>query len=309
MSSPFSKRVGSQCVSVSLAELLQLAGYAKQLKLSALRIKSSQTGQHLSRLLGKGMEFAESRHYQAGDDIRCIDWRITARSGKAHTKLFTEEKERQILLWIDMRSSMFFATKGVFKSVQAALTASCIAWNTSLTGNRLGGFVFDNQNQYEFRPNLGKRSVLPLLHRLSEYGMHSKTLPAQNPIKIMEEAILSIQRVAVPGSLIFLLSDFRHLSTHAKDILMQVARNNDLCLCFFYDPFEENLPKNGGYSVTDGKNEIKLDQNNPISLKKYHELFMERKKQIISLSHHQHIHFIELSTQDDCFEILKKNFR
>jgi len=308
MSTLISKRSGAQCVSVTLTELLQLASYAKKLKLSALRIKSSQAGQHLSRLLGKGMEFAESRRYNPGDDIRCMDWRITARTGRAHTKLFTEEKERQILLWVDMRPSMFFATQGVLKSVQAALMAGYIGWNAALTGNRLGGFIFDNTNQYEFRPLLGKKSVLPFLQRLTEYGLHSSHHETQTPTKIMDEAILSIRRAATPGSLIFLLSDFRYLSQQAEEVLMQVARHNDLCLCFFYDSFEAHLPKKGSYFVTDGKKELQLNMSHEAGVRKYSEQFMKRKQQVMSLCNHQHIHFIELNTQDDCFEILKKNF-
>ncbi len=304
-----SKRTGKQCVSVTLPELLQLAGSAKQLNLSARRIRSTQTGQHLSRLLGKGMEFAESRGYQAGDDIRCIDWRITARTGRAHTKLFTEEKERQVLLWLDMRSAMFFATQGVFKSVQSSLLASYIGWNAALKGNRLGGFIFDDVNQHEFRPLLGRKSVLPLLQKLSEYEKPLKPILQKNAVETMDKAVLSIQRVASPGSLIFLLSDFRHLSSRARETLMQVARHSDICLCFLHDPFESTLPKKGGGRVTDRQSEVKLDLSQQASVLRYQELFLERKNQIKDLSHHQHIHMIEVSTEDDCYEVLKKNFR
>jgi len=309
MSDVITKRKGKQCVTVTLAELIQLATHAKQLKMSAKRVRSAQSGQHLSRLLGKGMDFAESRRYQIGDDIRCIDWRITARTGKTHTKLFTEEKERQVLLWIDMRSSMFFATQGVFKSVQAALMASYIGWNAALKGNRLGGFIFDDVNQHEFRPTLGRKSVLPLLQKLSEYERHLTKPDKLTATKNMDEAILSIQRVVSPGSLIFLISDFRHLSSNSRDILMQIARHSNLCLCFLHDTFEARLPKKSNYSVTDGQDEVKLNLNQLPMMQKYQELFLERKNQINSLSTHQHIHVIEVSTEDDCYEVLRTNFR
>lgn len=302
------KRTGPQCVSVSLPELLQLAALGKQLSLSALRRKSMQTGQRLSRLLGKGMEFAESRRYQAGDDIRCIDWRITARTGKAHTKLFTEEKERQVLLWVDMRAPMFFATQGVFKSVQAALLAGCVAWNAVQSGNRLGGLIFDDTHHHEFRPALGKKTLLPFFQQLSENTNTSNHKNKQSLIHI-DEAITSIARVATPGSLVFIISDFRHLSNEARDLLSQVAKHSDLCLCFVYDAFEAAFPKNNYYPLTDGKQELRLNAYDQRGLEKYHQQFKERKEKLQALGSCHHIHFMECSTEDDSFSLLKEHFR
>ena len=160
------KRTGQDVVFVDLQELLSLKGYARQFSLSALKIKSSNAGQRTSRLLARGMEFAESRRYLPGDDVRNIDWRVTARIGKAHTKLFSVEKERQVILSVDMRSSMFFATKGVFKSVQAALMAAYVGWNATESGDRLGGLIFDDVGYFECKPALGKRGLLPFFKAL-----------------------------------------------------------------------------------------------------------------------------------------------
>lgn len=302
------KRTGTECVSITLSELLQLSKNARQLSLSALRVRSAQSGQHLSRLLGRGMEFAESRRYQPGDDIRAIDWRVTARTGKPHSKLFTAEKERQVLLCADMRSSMFFATQGVFKSVQAALLLGYITWAAVQTGNRLGGLIFDNENQFEFRPAMGKRGALPFLQRLAE----SATFPNKNrepsSIPTMEHAITTIKRLATPGCMLFVISDFRHLSPYARDLLTQISAHSDLNLCFLYDPFETALPKNGIYPVTNGDKELQLHTHNKKIIAQYQEQFIERKTQISSLSHHRHIHFMECSTEQDPFEQLKENF-
>lgn len=301
------KRIGAQCVSVSLSELLQLARSARQLSLAALRIKSSRSGQHLSRLLSRGMEFAESRRYLAGDDVRNMDWRVTARTGKPHMKLFAAEKERQVLLWVDMRTPMFFATKGVFKSVQAALMAGYISWNAALTGNRLGGMIFDDESHFEFRPTLGKRGVLPFLQRLAESANFSqrKNLPF---LPSMDHAIASIQRVASPGSLIVVISDFRYLTSNARDTLIQISRHSDLCLCFVYDPLEVALPKNGYYPVTKEDRELKLNTFNKQSLEKYHFQFVERRDRVKTLMGQSHVHFMECSTEEDCFGVLKKHF-
>lgn len=301
-------RTGSQCVSVSLPELLQLSNHARQFSLSALRNANSQSGHHLSRLLGRGMEYAESRRYQAGDDIRNMDWRVTARTGKPHTKLFAAEKERPILLWVDMRASMFFATKGVFKSVQAALMMGYMAWNAIQTGNRLGGMIFDDANQYEFRPTLGKRGVLPFLERLSKSATFSSNQHIPSDETTMDRAVAGIQRLASPGSLVFMVSDFRNLSNASRDLFVQVSRNCDLCLCFLYDPLEAALPGKGYYPVTNGATERQINTFHKGSLEKYQLQFKERKEKVQTLAGRNHIHFMECSTEDDCLDLIKKHF-
>lgn len=307
MSEKYPKRKGEQCVSVTLPELLQLSNRARQLSLSASRVNHSNSGQHLSRFFGRGMEFAESRRYHPGDDIRMMDWRVTARTGKAHTKLFAAEKERQVLLCIDLRSSMFFATKGVFKSVQAALMAGYVAWNASQTGNRVGGIIFDDTNLFEYRPALGKRGVLPLLQGLAEHANFSainKERPLQQSDSIMDQAIAHLRRVAAPGSLIFIISDFRSFSSSAQELVLQQSKHSDICLCFPYDTLEVALPSNGYYPVTDGTAEWQLNTYDKKRMEKYRQQFVARKSQAASLSRHNHIHFLECSTESDCFEVL-----
>ena len=301
------KRTGNQRVSVTLSELLQLSRDAEQLSLSALSPKTTQAGPHLSRLLGRGMEFAESRRYHSGDDSRNIDWRVTARTGKAHTKLFTDEKERQVLLCVDMRSPMFFATKGVFKSVQAALMGGCVAWNAVKSGNRLGGLIFDDLNHFEFRPALGKRGILPFLHQLAE-SSKIKSKEGSNPfVATLHHAIAAINRLATPGSLIFIISDFRQLSVPDRDLLIQLARHSDIYLCFIYDSLEVALPKNGFFPVTDGQTELQLNTFDKKNLGNYQQQFIERRNAVASMGQQRHIHFMECSTQDDCLnQVFKK---
>lgn len=301
MTASSKKRTGEQCVSVSLPELLQLADGAKQLSLSALNLGLSTSGPFLSRVLGRGMEFAESRLYQAGDDVRSIDWRVTARTGKTHTKLFTLEKERQVLVWVDMRSPMFFATQGVFKSVQAATLAGYIGWNAIQTGNRFGGMVFDDANHLEFRPKLGKRGILPFLQGLVDKGRFTRKTCCET----QQATFSSIEQVATPGSLVFIISDFRHLSPQAIEHLSQLAKTCELCLCFVYDPMEATLPKNGLYPVTDGTGKLQLDTFNRFSLEQYQRQFLTRKNSIQSMAQQQHIYFMECSTQDDCLTQLR----
>jgi uncharacterized protein (DUF58 family) len=302
------KRTGEQCVTVSLSELLLLSKHAKGLSLSPSRTTLVQTGQHQTRLLGRGMEFAESRRYQAGDESRNIDWRVTARTGKAHTKLFTAEKERQVLLCVDMRSSMFFATKGVFKSVQAALISGVLAWRAVETGNRLGGLIFNDTQYAELRPALGKRGVLPFLNELAQKADYlSKKL--ETSAAPMVQAIEHLKRVAATGSLIYIMSDFRRFTPLARDILMQMSKHCDIRLCFICDPLEEDLPKNGEFPVTNGERDVLMNTYNKKNVERYRQQFIERKELVASLGQCPHIQFIRCSTEDDYLTLLKEYYK
>lgn len=304
MSAKNKKRVGEQCVSVSLSELLLLSQSANEFSLSDFFVRSVQSGQHSSRLFGRGMEFAECRRYQEGDDIRSIDWKVTARTGKMHTKLFTEEKERQVLICADMRSSMFFATKGVFKSVQAALLSGAIAWSAVKAGHRFGGLLFDDTKQDEFRPTPGKKGVLPFLQCLAEHLAIKSN--RNSSVIAMDHAIESLKRLASPGSLIFVLSDFRKLSASSRDLLIQMSAHCDISLSFIYDPLEASLPKNGYYPVSDGKNELQLNTFDRKRLTEYQKQFFDRREKVFSLDQQRHIQFMECSTEDDCAQLLRE---
>lgn len=307
MSGSQTKRQGSQCVTVTLPELLQQANRAKQLSLSALR-SNIEAGNRASRFMGRGMVYAESRLYQPGDDIRTIDWRVTARTGKTHTKLFNVEKERQVLIGVDMRSPMFFATQGVFKSVQAALMMSSIAWNSVQGGDRLGGIVFEDDNLYEFRPALGKKSILPLLQSLADSSAYRDKIGRLSGPDPLDRAIERLARVAVPGGIVFLASDFRYFSQNAQETLLKLSRHTDICLCFIYDPFEAELPESGIYSVTDKKTEMHLNAGDRECSEIYRRQFLERRRQVRLAALHRHIHFMECSTSQDYFEMLKTRF-
>lgn len=298
-------------MTVTLAELLQLANAARQLSLPALRLQSARTGLHDSRFFGRGIDFAESRLYQAGDDIRTIDWRVTARTGKAHTKLFQAEKERQVLLWGDMRAPMFFATQGVFKSVQAALMLGYLAWHTAQTGNRLGGMIFNDDQHEEFRPALGKKGTLPFLQGLAQKAsFNAQPQPCKDiNVGALDKAISAIKQVATSGSLLFFVSDFRHLSPFGEELFMQASKHCDLCLCFVYDPFEANLPKDGLFPITDGKTEWHVNTFDRRNLEKYQQQFAERRAKVQALGRHRHIAVVECSTQDDCFELLQNQLK
>lgn len=293
-------------VSVSLPDLIQLARRAKELSFHTKNIRALNAGQHLSRLLGRGMEFAETRGYQAGDDIRTIDWRVTARTGKAHTKLFADEKERQVYVCADLRRPMFFATQGVFKSVQAATMAGYIAWNAVHEGNRVGGLIFNDQSTVECKPARGNKGALQFLHSLSEFTMFSKEKMEERGSTTMDDAISKLMRLVRPGSLVFILSDFRRPAARMEEFLYQIAGHSDVILGFVYDDMEEALPESNYLAVTNGDKELQLNTHLRRSVESYKKHFAARKEMLQKFNHHRRIHLLSCSTQDDCFAILRK---
>ncbi len=292
-------------VTITLPELLQLGTRAKGFSFHAKSSIAVHSGQHLSRLMGRGMEFAETRRYLPGDDIRTIDWRVTARTGKAHTKLFSAEKERQVYICVDLRRPMFFATQGVFKSVQAAILAGTLAWHAVHEGDRIGGLLFTDEQTKEFRPTRGKRGALPFLQALAEMSNFSEAKKRAEKASTMDDAFHRLRTLVRPGSTVFILSDFRRPAAKMNETLYQIARHCDVVLGLIYDPLEEKLPNNCMLPVTNGATELEVNTAHSKSLEKYGLRFCERQQTLKSLSNHRHIQLFTCSTQDDCLQVLR----
>jgi uncharacterized protein (DUF58 family) len=124
-------------------ELVSLGHKASRLQLvSGLQSTAASSGNYASPFRGQGLAFHEVREYRFGDDIRSIDWRVTARTNKPHLKVFTEERERTVILCIDANAAMRFGTRGTFKSVQAARAAALLGWHANVSNDRVGCIVF-----------------------------------------------------------------------------------------------------------------------------------------------------------------------
>ncbi len=297
---------GEDPVRVNTASLIDLHRAAQGLPLKVGKISARQSGNYLSPFKGRGMEFDEVRPYQPGDDIRTLDWRVTARSGKPHTKLFREERERSVLMWVDFRAPMFFATRGVFKSVLAARAAALLAWSAAHHGDRLGGLIFSEQQHQELRPQRGRRAVLHFISRLvshSAWTRQDNYTTAQGDKG--REAVVRLRRVTRPGSLVFLLSDFRGIDAQAESHLGQLARHNDVVLVFIHDPLESDLPPAGIYKVSDGAREVVLNTFGQETRNRYQHSFRQRYDHMRGFCQRHGIYFLSCSTTQDLVDTLK----
>ena len=230
---------------VKLSTLIGLNRDARSLPLISNSVKAKMAGGHLSAFRGRGMEYHESRPYQPGDDIRAIDWRVTARSGRTHTKVYREERERPVLLWLDLSRSMFFGTQTCFKSVLASKLAALLAWSSVQHGDRVGYLVFSEQQHIEFRPGRGKRSVLHFIQQLVAHPAWDMAADDGHGQQTGVKALMRLRQVTRPGSLVILLSDFRFLDADCRGQLVELARHNDVVMIHIHDPLECMLPQAG----------------------------------------------------------------
>ena len=223
-----------------------------------LPARSVLAGGHRSRIRGRGMDYVESRHYQAGDDIRTMDWRVTARAGHPHVKVYQEERERPVVILVDFSPSMFFGTRGSFKSVAAARTAALVGWASVAGGDRVGALLANGAHR-ELVPRGGRRGVMTLLRALSEYGALPDTVELTASglaTSGLLDALARLQRVVRPGSLIYLISDFFGIDGSDGSCARQLSllrRHNQVVACQVVDPLELAAPPAGRYGVGDGR--------------------------------------------------------
>jgi uncharacterized protein (DUF58 family) len=288
-------------VSVSQSGLIRLAGPARAIALDVLRVNSLQTGAYVSHFKGRGMEFDESRPYQPGDDPRSIDWRVTARSSEAYTKLFREERERPVLIMTDLRSNMHFATRGCFKSVNATRAAALLAWAAHHRGDRLGGIVFGDQRHRELRPRLGRQAALRYVHELVSHPDWTQDIDhgASDVEPPLTQAMAMLRRVTHPGSLVIIISDFIGLSRSAQSYLTGIARHNEVLAVFLSDPLERRLPPPGRYRIVSHDEEMAIDTYARGARTEYRHAFEERLHDFDVFCHRYGIHLLPLSTEDD----------
>ncbi|MGZ8945703.1 MAG: DUF58 domain-containing protein [Methylococcaceae bacterium] len=296
-------------VSVSLKTLIDLARPAGSLTLHHSHKRSGQSGVYMSRFKGRGMEFDEARLYQPGDDIRSIDWRVTARTGKTHTKVFREERERPVFISVDNRRTMHFATRGVFKSVLAAKLAGLLAWTAEHHGDRIGGQLFYEQECRELKPQNGRHAVLRFLNAIVCRGDSSGPfcqLPTDvAPIITLEQVLARLTQHARPGSLVYIISDFRGINEQAETHIAKLSRHCEVVLIFIYDPLESSLPTKGRYRFTDDDRDVVIDTSDQQRLISYQQHFAQRLERLELLAKRRSIAFIQCSTAEDPIQCLR----
>lgn len=295
-------------VYVSMDELVALQAADLDLDLRGKRkALTSVAGQHRSSFRGRGIDFDEVRIYQPGDDVRNIDWRVTARTGKVHTKLFREERERPVYLVVDQRESMFFGTQNAFKSVVAARVAALLAWASRSHGDRVGGFLFNDSDVQELRPKEGKKGIQTLFRLLVQFNqaLEGRFDPRGGSRQSITQALGGLNQVVRPGSLIFLISDFQHFDDITLQHLSLCSRHSDLIAIQIQDLMERQLPPPGTYGFSDGERSVRINTSARNLRKDYSLRYVERQTRLRDQLSSIAVPLIEIATHDILTERLR----
>lgn len=228
---------------VSLTELAGLRAQAGRVRMVPQASRELRAGQQSSRLYGRGMDYAESRVYQPGDDVRRLDWRLTARSGKLHTKLFQEDRESSLLILLDTHASMRFGTRVRFKSVQAARAAACAAWYAARAGERVGVMAFGHADEL-LRPQPGTRGALAVCGALAAWDAAA----SPERVESLSDALARAGRVSHGASRVLLISDGFSCDSDARSRLRDLTRHAGVGILVIADALELRQVPAGRYA-------------------------------------------------------------
>lgn len=223
-------------------------------------VHSILSGRHSSRLRGRGLNFEELRHYRAGDDIRTLDWKVTNRTRKPHVRVFTEERERPVLLVVDQRIGMFFGSQLKMKSVIAAELAALAAWRVLSVGDRVGALVFNDTEITETRPHRSRKTVLQILHNVLAFNhkLSANYPDAQNDAQL-NLALKETERLSSHDYLIVIISDLSGWNEETVKRIKRLGRHNDVMVSLVFDPLEQTLPDSSQLVLSDGDMQIQVD--------------------------------------------------
>ncbi|MAT13722.1 MAG: DUF58 domain-containing protein [Planctomyces sp.] len=239
-------------ISITLEEMVVLKAEARGFSfLPRQPVSSLLSGKHASRLRGRGLTFEELRHYHAGDDIRLIDWKATARLRSTHVRVFKEERERPVLLIVDQRTPMFFGSRRAMKSVVAAELTALGAWRTLDTDDRVGGIIFNEQEISEVRPHRSQSRVLQLFHEVSRFNKALTEEPQPRGNVQLNDALAAALQVARHDYLVVLISDLDGADAETKRLATLIAARNDMLVVAVYDPLGASLIGSFGMVATD----------------------------------------------------------
>lgn len=247
-------------VQTNLHELIRLRAKAKGFSfLPKQPVESLLAGRHASRVRGRGLNFEEIRAYHAGDDIRTIDWKVTARLRSPHTRVFTEERDRPTILIVDQRIGMYFGTKHNMKSVTAAETAALAAWRVIDVGDRVGMIAFDDASCESVRISRSRDGVMRMLKCLVDFGnrLNADSPATPNPTMLCS-ALDMAQRIATHDHLVVVISDFFGLDDSVRQQLRKIHSRNDVVAALIHDPSASQLPTSGQFVISDGELQVEV---------------------------------------------------
>ncbi|TWT81383.1 hypothetical protein CA13_28350 [Planctomycetes bacterium CA13] len=252
-------------VHTSLKELVRLQFEANDFSLLPRQpVDSLLSGRHASRVRGRGLTFEELRRYRPGDDIRSIDWRATARLRAAHVRVYSEERDRPVLLVVDQRTNMFFGSARTTKATLAAEAAALTAWRTIDRGDRVGAILFSDDETVQIKPQRSRSNVLRICHELVRLNGQLTARGKTNP-GAMNDALRDAANVAVHDHLVILITDYHGSDLTTRELATRLAAHNDVLAALVYDPLGITFPVSGAMNASDGIESISVPEGRSFS--------------------------------------------
>jgi len=293
---------------VSFDGLRRLEGRSRQLSfLPRQPSRSVLSGRHASKLRGRGLNFEEIRNYLPGDDIRSIDWKVTARLGAPHIRVYTEERDRPALVIVDQRMSMFFGSVLNLKSVTAAEAAALAAFSILGAGDRIGGIVFDDSDMVEIRPQRSRRSLNALLKAIAQKNraLRADLPPTTEPMPI-DRPLKAAARIARHDHTIIVFSDFDGIGADTRRVLSNLAHHNDVILVAVTDPMAQELPPDMHLVVSDGDLQIEIDTRDGAAYRSLRQVAAGRLQQVLDWEAELGIPVLPLSSGEETLTQIRR---
>lgn len=264
----------------TLEELVSLQFEARNFKLLPSQpVHSLLSGRHASRLRGRGLTFEELRRYRPGDDIRSIDWRATARLRSAHVRVYSEERDRPVLLVVDQRTTMFFGSDRTTKATAAAEAAAFTAWRAVARGDRVGAIIFDDEEFVEIKPQRSRENVLRICHELVRINGQLSADREATGSTALNDALRRAANVAKHDHLVVLITDYHGDDDTTRQHSTRLAAHNDVLAVLVYDPLGITLSATGQMEATDGRRRLAVPNDSQFA-KRFEAQFQARCDQI-----------------------------
>jgi uncharacterized protein (DUF58 family) len=294
-------------VYVSLDELARLAPAARGIAFRSRQpARSVLAGRRSSRLRGRGLDFEELRAYQAGDDLRSIDWHVTARARSPYVRVYREEKERPVLVLVDQRASMFFGSVRDMKSVSAARAAAIVVHRVVAAGDAIGAVVFGDTASSCLAPQRSRRQVRRILGLVERYN-RALGDDAVTDLSALNRALEHVLRFSTHDQLIIVVSDLAGaVSETTRRQATELRRRNELIVLWVHDPLEDALPDVGEAVLGDGRLQLPVNTSSETVRDRFVADVRARRAQASAFALRYDVPLLPLSTAEDVLPQLQR---
>lgn len=277
----------------TVEDLIAQQKYVPYLALSPNKLTSNRAGDVKSAFKGRGMEFEEVRAYNLSDDIRDIDWRVTARKDEPYTKVFNEEKDREIVVLLDLSATMIFGTKNELKSVTACKIAALIGWLAIRNKDRFGMVIFDGKDAFYYKAQSNFAHLMSVFNKISQKSAEVLDSVESGDIS---KAFDLLQYHQKGRGTIFILSDFYDFNQEKIKKLSALGKRNQIYCLNIFDVLEDFAPQDGIYAAAYKTERTIFDTSSAEFKNAYRQYFAEKRDFLKSTCRKLHCNYMEIRT-------------